>query len=107
MILLGNFLAALARILHVGLNIYLWVIILRAVLSWVQVPSLYPLMIVLYRITEPLLRPLRRLIPPRLLGGVDISPILAAVLIVFADSFLVGSMAMYARQILGGAVRSF
>ena len=107
MILLGNFLAALARILHIGLNIYLWVIIIRAVLSWVPAPSLYPLTVVLYRLTEPLLRPLRRMLPPRKLGGVDVSPILAALLIVFADSFLVGSMAMYARHLLGGATRSF
>jgi YggT family protein len=107
LILLGNFLAALATVLHVGLNIYLWVIIIRALLSWVQVPALYPLTVVLYRLTEPLLRPLRRLLPPRVLGGVDISPILAAILIVFADSFLVGSLAMHARQLLGGAVRSF
>lgn len=107
MILLGNLLEALARVLHVGLNLYLWIIIVRAVLAWIPAPSLYPLMVVLYRLTEPVLRPLRRLVPPRVLGGLDASPILAALLIVFVDRFLVNSLAMLARQLLDGSVRSY
>ncbi|MDH7511512.1 MAG: YggT family protein [Clostridiales bacterium] len=103
MILLGNFLAALAKILHLILMLYLWVVIIRAVLSWVNVPSLYPVILVLYRLTEPALRPFRRLVPPRRLGGVDISPILVALIIVFVDSFLVGSLALYAQRLLAGA----
>jgi YggT family protein len=102
-ILLGNFLAALARILHLALMIYLWVIIIRAVLSWVNVPSLYPVALVFYRLTEPVLRPFRRLVPPRKLGGVDISPIIVCLLIVFIDSFLINTLALYARQLLRGA----
>jgi len=102
-ILLGNFLAALAKILHLVLMLYLWVVIIRAVLSWVNVPSLYPVNRILYRLTEPVLRPFRRFLPPGRLGGIDISPILVALLIVFVDSFLVGSLAHYARQILAGA----
>jgi len=107
LILLGNLLAALSQVLHVGLNVYLWLIIIRAVLTWIPARSLYPVAVILYRLTEPALRPLRRLVPPRVLGGLDISPILAAFLIVFIDLFLVNSLAMYARRLLGGAVRSF
>ncbi len=102
MILLGNFLAALARVLHLVLMLYLWVIIIRAVLSWVNVPSLYPVALVLYRLTEPVLRPFRRLVPPRRLGGLDISPIIVGLLIVFIDSFLIRSLALYARQLTRG-----
>ncbi len=97
---MGNFLAALARIIHLVLMLYLWVIIIRAVLSWVNVPSLYPVALVFYRLTEPVLRPFRRLVPPRKLGGVDISPIIVGLLIVFIDSFLVSSLALYAQQLL-------
>lgn len=107
MILLGYFLASLARILHVGLTIYLWIVILRAVFSWVHVPSLYPLLVVLYRLTEPLLRPFRRLVPPSKLGGVDISPLIVGLLVVFADSFLVNSLALYAHRLLRGVEVSF
>lgn len=100
MILLGNLLAAMARILHFVLMIYMWIIIIRAILSWIRVPSLYPLVVILYRLTEPSLRPLRRIIPPYKLGGIDISPIIAILIILFVDSFIVKSMALYAQQLL-------
>lgn len=107
MILLGNTLAALARILHIVLTIYLWIIILRAVFSWVYVPSLYQAGRVLYRLTEPVLRPVRRLLPPAKLGGLDISPIIVALLIVFLDGVLVNSLALYAHRLLRGVEVSF
>lgn len=107
MILLGNTLAALAKILHIVLTIYLWIIILRAVFSWVYVPSLYQAGRILYRLTEPVLRPLRRLLPPAKLGGLDISPIIVALLIVFLDSVLVNSLALYAHRLLRGVEVSF
>ncbi len=100
MILLGNFLSGLARILHILLMIYIWVIIVRAVLSWVTVPSLYPLKLILFRLTEPVLRPFRRLVPPYKLGGVDISPLIVILLLFFVDSFLIKSLSLYGRQIL-------
>jgi YggT family protein len=106
-ILLGNTLAALAKILHIVLTIYLWIIILRAVFSWVYVPSLYQAGRILYRLTEPVLRPLRRLLPPAKLGGLDISPIIVALLIVFLDSVLVNSLALYAHRLLRGVEVSF
>ncbi len=107
MILYGNLLAALARILHIILMIYLWIVIFRAILSWVHVPSLYPILVVLYRLTEPALAPVRRLVSPRRLGGLDISPIIVCLAILFVDSFLVNSMAIYARHLLRGAEVSF
>lgn len=107
MILLGNTLAALARVLHVVLMIYLWIIIFRAVLSWVYVPSLHQVVRVLYRLTEPVLRPIRRLVPPSKVGGLDISPLIAALLVVFVDSVLVNSLALYAHRLLRGVEVSF
>jgi YggT family protein len=106
-ILLGNFLDGLARILHLALMLYLWVIIIRAVLSWVNVPSLYPVARVFYRLTEPVLRPFRRLVPPRKLGGIDISPIVVGLLIVFIDSFLINSLGLYAQQLIRKTAFSF
>lgn len=100
MILFANFLNAVAKITHIFLMIYLWIIIIRAILSWVNVPSLYQVKVILYYLTEPALRPFRRIIPPYKLGGVDISPILVILVILFVDSFLVKSLSLYAGQLL-------
>lgn len=59
------------------LNIYTWVIIIRAIMSWVAPVPRHPLAQMLVNLTEPVLRPLRRLVPPSALGGIDVSPILA------------------------------
>lgn len=100
MILFANFLNAVARILHVVLILYMWIVIIRAVLSWVKVPSLYPVVVVLQNLTEPVLRPFRKLVPPRLLGGIDISPIIVILVILFVDSFIVKSLSMIAQNML-------
>ncbi|MFW6161064.1 MAG: YggT family protein [Acidobacteriota bacterium] len=100
MILAANFLISAAKILHIILMTYIWVILIRAILSWIQVPSLYQVTVILYYLTEPVLRPLRRFVPPYKLGGIDISPILAILAIIFIDSFLVKSISLYGMQLL-------
>lgn len=107
MILFGNFLAAVARIFHIILVIYIWIIIIRAILSWINVPSLYPVAVILHHLTEPALRPFRRIVPPHKLGGIDITPIIVILIILFIDSFIVKSLALYAQQLLGGYLRHF
>jgi YggT family protein len=72
---------SLVQLLLTLLNIYMWVIIIRALISWVNPDPYNPIVQILVRITEPVLRPLRRLVPPRKLGGLDISPIIAILLI--------------------------
>ena len=64
-------------------------IIARAVLSWLpRSRTLAPVTGMLDTVTEPVLRPIRRQLPS--LGGIDISPMLAVVLIVLAESILLG-----------------
>jgi YggT family protein len=89
-----------ARILHIVLILYMWIVIFRAVLSWVKVPSLYPVTVVLHNLTEPVMRPVRKFVPPRALGGLDISPIIIILIILFVDSFLVKTLSIYAQQML-------
>ncbi len=100
MILLGNFLNAFAKILHIILIVYMWIIIIRAILSWVYPNPFHPLVRTLYYLTEPVLKPLRRIIPPYKLGGIDLSPIFAILLILFIDNFLVATIRHYALSIL-------
>jgi YggT family protein len=59
------------------LSLYTWVIIIRALISWVSPDPANPIVRLLARLTEPVLAPLRRLLPPRSTGGLDLSPILA------------------------------
>lgn len=107
MILIANLLISAAKILHIILMIYTWVILIRAVLSWIQIPSLYQITVIFYYLTEPVLRPLRRFVPPYKLGGIDISPILAILAIIFIDSFLVKSISLYGMQLLRQTSMSF
>ena len=100
MILFANFLIAAGRVIHIAMTIYIWIVIVRAVLTWVRVPSLYPLAVILYNLTEPVLKPFRRFVPPYRMGGIDLSPFIVILLIIFIDSFLVKSLTLYARQLL-------
>ena len=65
-----------------------WIIIIRAVLSWVSPDPSNPLMRVLNGITEPVLAPLRKLVPPEKLAGMDVSPLIAIFLIQVIQHFL-------------------
>lgn len=107
MILFANFLYAVARIIHFILMLYMWIIIFRAILSWVKVPSLYALTVVLHNLTEPVLKPFRKLVPPKTFGGIDITPIIVILLIYFVDAFLVKSISDIARQMVSESRFSF
>ena len=87
----GNFIGAIAYVLDVVLNIYMWIIVARAIISWVSPSPYNPIVQFLYRVTEPVLRYARRIIPP--IGGtLDLSPIVVLLVIVFLRKFLVQSL---------------
>ena len=77
----GGFLLALAQLVLTVLSLYTWVIIIRALISWVSPDPRNPIVQILSRLTEPALKPLRKLVPPSMTGGIDVSPILAILLI--------------------------
>jgi YggT family protein len=83
-----------------ALRIYFWVIVVRALLSWVSPDPYNPIVRALAAVTEPVLRPLRRLVPPRRLGGLDISPLIALLLIEFLINGIVLSLGLSARPVL-------
>lgn len=91
MFILANLIMAIAKISSIILSIYMWVIIIRAVISWVNPDPFNPIVRVLYQITEPVLWRLRRIIPLRF-GGIDFSPILLVLAIIFLQQFLVNSL---------------
>lgn len=88
MFVMENFMVALAKIIDMGLSIYIWLIIGRAIISWVNPDPYNPIVTFLYRATEPVMAPIRRLIPMRGMG-IDISPIIVIMIIYFLQMFLV------------------
>jgi YggT family protein len=69
----------------------MWIIIGRALISWVNPDPYNPIVTFLYRATEPVLAPIRRWIPLRGMG-IDISPIIVILVIYFLQMFLVKTM---------------
>ena len=91
MFVVSNFVLALARLLELAINAYIWIIIARAVVSWVNPDPHNPIVRFLYRITEPVLRPVRHRLPT-LAMGLDLSPMVVILVLYFLDWFLVSSL---------------
>jgi YggT family protein len=98
MFALRHLLEALAYILNLGLTIYMWVIIARALVSWVNPDPYNPIVRFLYNVTEPVLGWVRRRVPI-VIGGLDLSPILVLLVIIFLQQFLVASIFDFAYRI--------
>ncbi len=91
MFVLGNLIIAVAKIIHIVLNIYMWIIIARAILSWVNPDPHNQIVQFLYRATEPVLARVRRWLPFGRMA-IDVSPIVVILAIYFLDEFLIKSM---------------
>ena len=103
MIIAGNFFFALAKIADMLLEIYKWVVIIAALISWVSPDPYNPVVRFLRNVTEPVFRPVRRLLGGRL-GPVDISPLIVILVILFMQMFLIRSLIEIGYKIKGGAV---
>lgn len=88
MAMLGFFLGALATVSNIALTLYMWIIIARAVLSWVSPDPYNPIVRFIYSITEPVLSQVRRRLPVSF-GGIDFSPIIVFLVIIFLQNFVV------------------
>jgi YggT family protein len=97
MFLLGNFLLAVAKLLNFALSIYIWVIIGSAVISWVNADPYNPIVRFLRQATEPLLIRIRRVLP--IMGGLDLSPMVLILAVIFLQSFLVPTLQQIAMSL--------
>ena len=95
MFVASNFVLALARLLELVINAYIWIIIARALISWVNPDPYNPIVRFLYRITEPVLRLVRYRLPT-LAVGLDLSPMVVILVLYFVDLFLVSSLREFA-----------
>jgi len=98
MFVIGNLVAAIAQILDMVLTAYLWIIIIRALISWVNPDPWNPIVQFLHRVTEPVLAPIRRRLPTWR-TGIDLSPLVAILAIYFAQWFVVATLRDIARSL--------
>ena len=95
---ISNFLLAIAKVVDGVLFIYMWIMIARVVLSWVSPDPYNPIVRFIHNITEPVLFQIRRRLP-MVFGGIDLSPVLVFLAIMFLRTFLVNSLVDIARSI--------
>ncbi|PXF56105.1 MAG: hypothetical protein C4B57_01275 [Deltaproteobacteria bacterium] len=98
MIILSNFMHSLATVIDIVLNLYMWILIARAILSWVNPDPYNPIVRFLYSITEPLMYRVQRILPLQF-GGIDLTPMAIIIAIIFLRSFLVSTLHQLAYQI--------
>jgi YggT family protein len=96
MFVASNFMMAFAGIVDFLLTAYMWIIIGRAVISWVNADPYNPIVRFLYEVTEPVLGRIRKFLPLTM-GGMDFSPIVLIIIIMFLQSFLVPTMKQMAQ----------
>lgn len=98
MFVLNNFMMALAQMIDFVLSAYMWIVIGRAVISWVNPDRYNPVVRFLYDVTEPVLSRIRKMIPLSM-GGIDFSPMILIMAIMFLQSFLVPTLKQMARTL--------
>lgn len=91
MFVFGNVLIAIAKIIDIVLTAYTWIIIAQAILSWVRPDPSSPVVRFLYAVTEPVLRPIRRRLPV-IFGGIDLSPLIVILAIIFLQHVVVDNL---------------
>jgi YggT family protein len=98
MFVIENLLMAIAVVLDYVLLIFMWIIIARAVLSWVNPDPFNPIVRFIHNVTEPVLYRVRALIPTSF-GGIDFSPIIVLLVVIFLQRFVVKSLMELANRL--------
>ncbi len=83
---------AVAKVLGIVFNLYMWVVIISALISWVNPDPYNPIVRFLHRATEPVFAKVRHYIPFSIIGGIDLSPIIVILALQMLDIALVGNL---------------
>ena len=98
MFIVSNLLFSVARLLDIVITLLYWIIIIRALVSWVNPDPFNPIVQFLQRATDPILAPIRKVLRMQL-WAIDISPIIAIFVLIFAQSFLVRTLTDLATRL--------
>ena len=88
MIILATLIEAFATILHTLINLYIWVVIIAALITFVRPDPYNPIVQILFRLTNPVYAFIRKFVPT-LIGGVDLAPLIVILVLQFVDLFAV------------------
>ncbi|MGL4722761.1 MAG: YggT family protein [Desulfovibrionaceae bacterium] len=99
MIFLGNILQGIAEVLSMISSLYVWILIISAILSWIQPDPYNPIVRILRNLTEPLLYRVRKIIPFAYINGIDLSPFILILIIQLFKSIIVQSIFEYAIRL--------
>jgi len=99
MYIVGYFLMAVANVLNFVLLFFMWIVIARAILSWVNPDPYNPIVRFIHNVTEPVLYQVRKKIPINF-GGIDFSPIIVILVVYFLRDFAVNSLVRFSKSLL-------
>ncbi len=99
MFIIGYFLMAVAKVVDLVLLFFMWIVVARAVLSWVNPDPFNPIVRFIHAVTEPVLYRIRTRIPVSY-GGIDFSPIIVFLGIIFLRTFAVSSLLRLSQSLL-------
>ena len=99
MYIVGYFLMAVANVLNFVLLFFMWIVIARAILSWVNPDPYNPIVRFIHNVTEPVLFQVRKKLPINF-GGIDFSPIIVILIIYFLRDFVVNSLVRFSDTLI-------
>jgi YggT family protein len=103
MFIFGNLLLGIAQVLDMILTVYLWIVVISAVMSWFSPDPYNPLVRIIRSITEPAYRPIRKFIGGRL-GMIDFSPMIVIIAIIFVKTVFITSLIEFAYKLKTGGM---
>ncbi len=83
---------ALVQTLHTVINLYIWIIIIAALISFVRPDPYNPIVQLLYRLTEPVFSFIRQKMPFVVFSGIDLSPLVAMLVLQLIDNFMIRAL---------------
>jgi YggT family protein len=98
MIVLSTLIEAIANILNMIIGLYIWIVIIAALISWVRPDPYNPIVQILYRLTEPIYSLIRKYIPTNF-GGLDVAPLILILLLQFFQMFFVKLLFEFAANL--------
>ncbi len=99
---MGNIVLGFTQVLDIILTTFKCIVLIRAVISWVNPDPYNPIVQFLVRMTEPVLRPIRKLMPPWKTAGLDFSPFVVIIVIIFLDYALIANLRAWGNHLKYG-----